>query len=166
MTELICMCVSVSEYDISKHLGAGSRKECMLTIVKAFGMLVRFSLQHSGGLGWFQVWCSNVFSREASVISFITHCDCGPLSNISAPQLDPWSFLPLLFPVHFPPSPFLHTCPSNHGWSWLMVTWPRPVWNALLLRSEPRELWLVRHQFQVIFFTAQQRLKKTLQIIY
>lgn len=102
----VCACLSLNMTGKCKHLGACSRKECILTIVKAFGIVVMYSLQHSGALGWFQVRYSNVFSREASVKSFISHCDCGPLSNISAPQFDPWSFLPLLFPVHCPLPPF------------------------------------------------------------
>lgn len=59
-------------------------------------------------LGWFQGWLSNAFLREGSVINSISHCYCGPLSNITAPQLDPRSFLPLSAPSPFPP-PLLST---------------------------------------------------------
>ena len=45
----------------------------------------------------------NAFSRGASVISFISLCNRGPLSNISALQLDPWSFLPSLGSLFTPP---------------------------------------------------------------
>lgn len=137
-----------------KHLGAGNRKEYELTIVKALAILVRYSLQHSGEVGWLQVQCSNAFSREATVISFISLCDCSPMSNISAPQLDPWSFLhSLCTPVHLPP-PFLNACPSDHGCSWLMVTSTRPASNELLLGSEPREFWLVSLKWYSAFYST------------
>lgn len=119
----------------------------------ALGILVRYSLRHSGELERIQAHCSNAFSRDASVISVAHHCNRGPMSNVSAPQLDPWSFLPLFYSqsISFlpPPSPSLHTCPFHS----LMILVDGDFTKASLECITHR----VRYRFQVISCSCSER---------
>lgn len=95
-------CLIMTDICNCKHLAAGKRKQCTLTVWKLLLFRLGHSLQQPGEpvRRWLQAQCSNAFSQQTFLTRRISYRDCDPLSNISAPQLDPWSFPAQ---VHFHP---------------------------------------------------------------